>query len=96
MEEKKQLLIALLDRLQGSRPLAEAFVMLFEQTEDEVLINEVYDLMKQVISGLKSQQIRVQIKNHIKHLKEKEKLLAFQHEQEANQILDDVLTTLDE
>ncbi|MDR3168904.1 MAG: hypothetical protein LBU27_03990 [Candidatus Peribacteria bacterium] len=92
---KKQALIEILEKLVGYRDLAEGFLILVKEATDDTLADDllrlIYDQMRKMKNKEKQKHIYEQLKIIKKHNLEIEK-----DRKEAENLLDSLLTTLEE
>ncbi|MDR2190674.1 MAG: hypothetical protein LBP53_05875 [Candidatus Peribacteria bacterium] len=91
---KKQALIEILEKLKGHRELAEGFLILVKEAQDDRLaddlLNLIYDQMKKIENREKQKRIYEQLKVIKQHNLEMEK-----DRKEAESLLDSLLSTLE-
>ncbi len=91
---KKQILIDVLTRLIPYRELAEWFLVLVKETQDEDFIQSLFFLIKKQISTIKDKQEKQSIVSQIKKIKKvksQEKDVTQKDKEEADKILDDLV-----
>jgi Na+-translocating ferredoxin:NAD+ oxidoreductase RnfG subunit len=83
---KKTTLITILQSLVGYRELAEGFLVLVKQSENEQFLDELYTFIKQQIKTVQNEQQKKLINAQLKKIAKQEQV---EHE-EAESILDDL------
>lgn len=92
---KKNLLITICKSLLPYWSLAEWFLFLVQESEDEEFISQLYKLFLSQIKTIKSEQAKETLKTTIQKLKEKEEILHRKEEEEAEKLFDDLLDTIE-
>lgn len=95
MERKKQLLLLILEKLIPYRTLAEGFLLLVQESEDESFLSELFILLKTEIKKCKSEVLKTKLEEHIQALKQKEELAEAKDQADAEKLFDDLLAAID-
>lgn len=94
--QKKKILTQVLESLFPYRELAEGFLILIKESEDENFIDQVYRLILESIKKIKSQQLKQKLSENLKKLKETERLIKLREQEEADQIFNDLFDDLED
>jgi Na+-translocating ferredoxin:NAD+ oxidoreductase RnfG subunit len=90
---RKQTLITILQHLVGYRDLAEGFLILVQQSDNETFINELYNFIKKQIKAIKDQQQKKLINEQLRKI-QRQKEMAYkvqeQEDQEAECLIEDL------
>jgi hypothetical protein len=88
---RKTILIKILEQLVGHWELAEGFLVLVKQGDNEQFVEELYGFIKQQIKGIKDGQQRERIIKQLQTMKEHQKhtqAVETQEHEEAEHTLD--------
>ncbi len=96
MDRRKKLLLLILEKLTPYRELAEGFLLLVQESEDQEFISQLYSLLISQIKAIKSCETKEALKTAIQKLKEKEKALQKKENEEADKLFNDLLDTIEE
>lgn len=93
----KEVLKDILQHLVGYRDLAEGFLALVESTDNEEFVEELYQFIKKQIKEVKDEQKKKQINDQLRKIQQQREKINKTEErdhQEAEQILDDLLSDM--
>lgn len=96
MSWSKSSIKTILTALVPYRNLAEAFLTILEETNDEEFENQILLSINQWIKKIKSNRDRAKIKNKIKELQKKSNYENKKDKEEADQILSDFINNMED
>ncbi|MDD2536868.1 MAG: hypothetical protein PHU61_00015 [Candidatus Absconditabacteria bacterium] len=92
---KKQALIKILGQLVGYWSLAEGFLLLLKEVEDERLADELLDMIYEQVKKIEDKEKQHKLREQIKMLKQHNKIMEADRKT-ADELLDSLLDILDE
>jgi len=95
MEQKKQLLIDVLKKLEWHRDLAPWFLVIVEKFENEKIIDDLLKLIQTWIKSIKDKRIRTKLVNRVKELQKKWDFDKEKSGDEADNLLDDFINNIE-
>ena len=95
MEQKKQLLIEILKKLEWHRELATWFLIIVEKTWNEKIINQLLKLIQKWIKSIKEKNIRTKLINRIKELQKKWDKEQEESNNETENLLEDFINNME-
>ena len=93
-ESKKQALQKILEALIPYREMAEWFLLILKEEWNDELKEKLYKIIIQEIKNTNSKTQQENIKNALQKLKEKSEQITKAEEDEADQMLDDFISSI--
>lgn len=93
-ESKKQALQKILEALIPYREMAEWFLLIVKEEWNDETIEKLYKEIQENIKNIKSATQHEQIKTALQRLKEKSEQITKAEEDEADQMLDDFISSI--
>ena len=93
-ESKKQALQKILEALIPYREMAEWFLLILKEEWNDELKEKLYKIIIQEIKNINSKTQQENIKNALQKLKEKSEQITKADEDEADQMLDDFISSI--
>ena len=96
MEQKKELILRVLEKLEWYWDMAPWFLAIVERTSDEKIVEDLLKLIRTGIKTIKNKRIKEKLVSRVKELQRKWDLEQEQNWEEADNLLEDFINNIED
>ena len=96
MEQKKELILRVLEKLEWYWDMAPWFLVIIEKAGNEELIDDLLKLIRTGIKTIKNKRIKEKLVSRVKELQRKWDLEQEQNWEEADNLLEDFINNIED